>query len=1350
MEKLTQITYPDGSLEVTEYNTYANWNNIPTDPDDLKDWIEARQAEEDPIGAQGLVYRKSNRYYPQGVQSPFVAEDPIWMYYTYDAMNRITKEETKTDDDVLLATTTNTYYSNTQQLAEVATDSSLTVYIYNGPLLAKTARLASGDPAGDPGDGADRLDTGVWQVSENKYEYQDTNRNPLVKTRRIWYMDTYYVRTDGTPDTLKSRTEYAYTPESKISMYNFYPYITSAGDTLSKAEYSYDYNGNIETEKLYKDTSNYYTTLYEYDEMNRMNKVTHPDSNYYRFWYDAEGNKTQARNEEGHDFYWTYDNDGRLSTHTADVYGNNDVDQVWTYTDDTTYKRYVTTMTNETRDPDSVDKQYEGCCGRIYKVEQTADGDPNYLLTTTTYFTGTGQLRYAKEPSNKVTKRYYDGLGRLTELRTYTDDETSYIANETDAYPWAAGFSQTVGYKVTRTDAADRDWVSVYDGLGRLVSATDPATEDTTYAYDAIPTGDGLAPDYTYVNSVTDRMDRVDKTYRDMAGRTVRKVEDSANLKSVTDYVYDFRGLLTTLTAYTGFSGGEPTGDQTTDYVYDSRSRLTSETLDDGHVKNYWYYSDSALMATREQRSTNVWIGIVYTRDELNRVVNRYYYSLGAGNTEPGTWSSPAATDTFDYEDIYDRVTAYGGLYDTYVQTKRNDLGQILYEKQEWSDNVLREIDYSYYQGDSKGGELKYVYYPSGGGNRVQWQYDTYHRPENLYRRIDNNEIRVGQWAWNDDGTPYRFRQNGNTLETHKYYDTVGRLSQTTTYVDNVRSFDARYEYDKEGNRLTQRIDQETNWDELYTYDSLYRLSEMKRGNVWNNNGTWTCSSVQRTEDWGLDLLGNWGTYGVSGDESISQTRYHNDVNEITDINQTELSYDLQGNLTNDGSQKYVWDVVGRLRQVNTSGDVPMAYFEYDAYGRRTYKGTLDGVFRYYYDGWRTIEEYEYGEGLSARNVWGLYLDELVVRTDLTVPQDLYPVTNPIYSPLRYYDGSGNLLVRTKYTPYGKPTLLDTSGNSVTPTEFNFPILFTGQRYDMLTGLSYYKNRYHSPLLGRFLSTDAISATNSYQYCLDDPINRADSLGWIDLTVGGVEITEGMCCKSMKWALLRLAQQEALALLQLEYYIKYASNGGNVPDLAFWSHQTVTELTESVLKAWADDPTEYRRLSEAANDVGNYFGEIIFANYTVITEKGYEPITGTVNVGMKRPEDVAAHPSAYFEYFGSLVHESTHKEQWAALYNEYGWHPGDPTLISPPGGIIPQDYIDLGVTYIPDFSTPLGYTKVVNEQANLVHAVRREYIAHKREAGVWRKFLNICDVLGVGPNNPERAKRCACLEGEGP
>ncbi|MBN1808940.1 MAG: hypothetical protein JW909_07700 [Planctomycetes bacterium] len=192
---------------------------------------------------------------------------------------------------------------------------------------------------------------------------------------------------------------------------------------------------------------------------------------------------------------------------------------------------------------------------------------------------------------------------------------------------------------------------------------------------------------------------------------------------------------------------------------------------------------------------------------------------------------------------------------------------------------------------------------------------------------------------------------------------------------------------------------------------------------VYQSNGEWVVSNVQRTEDWSLDLLGNWAEYDVTGDETISEDRTHNVLNQISAIDQASLTYDLQGNLTSDGTQKYVWDIAGRLKEVRDSQDALVASFQYDAYGRRVTKDAGDDVYHYYYDGWRVVEEYtDDGQqtALSARNVWGLYLDELVVRTDVDASKDLYPISNPIYSPLRYYDGNGSLTARTRYTPYGK------------------------------------------------------------------------------------------------------------------------------------------------------------------------------------------------------------------------------------------------------------------------------------------------------------------------------------------
>ncbi|MFH1708054.1 MAG: RHS repeat-associated core domain-containing protein [Planctomycetota bacterium] len=1091
MNKLTETEYPDGSLEQIEYNTCADWADIPTDPSELATWISNKQAADDPIGAAGLVKRKTNRYYPDGVSAPLVAEDPVWMAYTYDAANRLTKIETTKDDDTVVATEDRRYNSTTQQLEEIQTDSTFILYVYAQggqsntlPLIRKTCRLVSGTP----GSSGSQLSSGTWQITENAFEYEDTAQNPRPKTRRVWYSDTFY-RRSGMDDTLKSRTEYAYTAAGQTSSRQTYAFNGSAGSVLAKVAYTYDSKDNMVTQTVYDEDTTACTTTYRYDIRGRMDRITNPDSSYKTLYFDADGNQTRETNEEGQDFSWTYDDDGRPSTFTADVSGNNDIDQEWTYTDDTTNRRYITTHTNKTRDSDSYVKKYEGCCGRIYKVERTSDGIGSDLLTDYTCFTGDGQLRRAIEASGKVLTTEYDELDRITAKKVWDDGETISITTDTFTYEWAADMSQTVGWRVTRTDAASREWVMEYDGVGRLVKKTDPADEDTVYTHDAMPSGgDTLDPADTYVSSVTDPEDRVDHTYMDMARRTVRKVEDwgTGTLNSVTDSGYDTRGLLLQLTAYTS-SNPSLSGAQKTRYEYNSRGQLVTETLgydssnpDLSHDKITWYYPDGELKATLEQRiesTTDQWIGVLNTRDQRNRILYRYFYSFTSAPTgDPSNWGTPDCTDSFDYNDAYDTVTATGGMYDTWVYTKFNDVGQVLEERQAHSDDITRYINYSYIQGGSKAGELKCVYFPSdSSNNRIQWQYDSYHRPSNLYRKTSGTELLVGQWTWNDDGTKLWFRR-GNDIDTTLEYSTIGLVSRSRTVDGNSNTiFDQHYEYDKVGNRITQKIDEETNWDERYYYDGLYRLTEMKRGNVWLNNDEWVVSSVQRTEDWGLDLLYNWTGYDVSGDETISQDRTHNVLNQITDIDQTSLVYDLQGNMTDDGNRTYVWDLAGKLKEVKDDQDATIATFAYDAYGRRVTKDDGTNVYHYYYNGWQVIEEYmDNGvtTALMARNVWGLYLDELVVRTDVNAGSDLYPVSNSVYSPLRYYDGSGNLTARIKYTPYGKAALVDSNGTAVIPTEANYPILFTGQRHDRETGLDYFKARMWSQQAGRFVSRD--------------------------------------------------------------------------------------------------------------------------------------------------------------------------------------------------------------------------------------------------------------------------------------
>jgi len=60
------------------------------------------------------------------------------------------------------------------------------------------------------------------------------------------------------------------------------------------------------------------------------------------------------------------------------------------------------------------------------------------------------------------------------------------------------------------------------------------------------------------------------------------------------------------------------------------------------------------------------------------------------------------------------------------------------------------------------------------------------------------------------------------------------------------------------------------------------------------------------------------------------------------------------------------------------------------------------------------------------------------------------------------------------------------------------PYMFTGRRFDLETGLYYYRARYYDPNTGRFLQTDPIGyadGINWYNYCGNNPLNCIDPGG---------------------------------------------------------------------------------------------------------------------------------------------------------------------------------------------------------------------------------------------------------------
>ncbi|HAV63026.1 MAG TPA: hypothetical protein DCY13_11755, partial [Verrucomicrobiales bacterium] len=175
------------------------------------------------------------------------------------------------------------------------------------------------------------------------------------------------------------------------------------------------------------------------------------------------------------------------------------------------------------------------------------------------------------------------------------------------------------------------------------------------------------------------------------------------------------------------------------------------------------------------------------------------------------------------------------------------------------------------------------------------------------------------------------------------------RWMKGTTDLERVK-----YGFDRVGNRDWRENTVATSGqDEFYTYNALYRLKTLDRGDL---NGTYTGITGTPTweEDLNFDPTGNWnGTstgylQKVNGTTTLNQNRTHNKVNEITDITETvgtawpTPTQDAVGNLTKvpqpnslGGSYDLKYDAWNRLVEVKVTNGSVVGMYAFDGLNRR-------------------------------------------------------------------------------------------------------------------------------------------------------------------------------------------------------------------------------------------------------------------------------------------------------------------------------------------------------------------------------------------------------------------------------
>jgi len=660
-----------------------------------------------------------------------------------------------------------------------------------------------------------------------------------------------------------------------------------------------------------------------------------------------------------------------------------------------------------------------------------------------------------------ITSTTYDAANRFAQ-QTLTKDSGTGKLNLTTNYVYDAlgNLSAIDGPRADVTDVVRM----TFDAERRLIQTSDPLGKLSRNAYNAdgklIRTAEQAGAQWL-----------VTCTTYDVGGRVVRNWGPSLTASdtacpvasapvTVQDFEYDDLGRGIRITESLPAAEG---GNRIEEKVYNidnsvrSISRAVGSTVAQVFA-TYGYSPDGQLLTVQDAKSNLT----TYVYDGHNRKIRTLYPDKTAVNQ-----SSSSDYEQYTY-DASDNLITHRRRDGQTVTTNYDALGRVIGRiYPDVADNTVFTYDLlsrmlsaryvnASFDISSTYDNAGRVTSTSAGGKSLGFAYDA-----------AGNRVRT---TW-PEATPFFVTTS---------YDAVNRPLVVS---EMGASPLATYAYDDLSRRSAVTLGNGTTT--TYGYSSQGNLASVTHnlaGTAQDNTWNYVRNQAQEiaSQTWSNDA------YQWNGSRNGTRGYTANGLDQYSAIGGASLAYDGNGNLSGDGVSTFGYDSENRLRSVaNAKLSASLAY---DALGRLRQSVVGATTTNLLYAGTQLLAEYDGTGALQRRYVHGENIDEpLIWYEGESTANKSWLYADHLGSVVAAAQASGTASALYTYGPFGEPDV-----------DAGVRFRFTGQQYLSELGLSYFKARFYSPSLGRFLQTDPVGHTdelNLHTYANNDPINATDPTG---------------------------------------------------------------------------------------------------------------------------------------------------------------------------------------------------------------------------------------------------------------